>query len=95
MWPISDKQALAYVSENPEVRNRLTEREYAVWVAHRRDDPSLRLTYRAMATIYDITPGRVRQIDQKANRKIHAVMYRDERKCPHCAGRGWMPDATT
>ena len=68
----------------------LPERERVIFVARVAEAPPQFKTLRQLAEELGISPGRVRQIEARAVRKVRRLQNANARKCQHCDGRGWV-----
>jgi DNA-directed RNA polymerase sigma subunit (sigma70/sigma32) len=85
-----DDQVSRFVGQRPECLEALTDRERRILLARLPKDGKPSMTLERLAQEQGVTRERIRQIENRADRKIRRFMVRDLRRCQHCGGKGWI-----
>ena len=79
-----------FATERPESLDQLTDRERRIFIARNSSDEHQARTLKELSSEYRVSQERIRQLEMQALRKILYYRLRDERKCQHCNGAGWV-----
>lgn len=79
-----------YARDRPECLDILTPRERLIFVARHTECAFQAMSFDALGKEIGVSRECVRQLLELARAKLTLFRERDPRRCPHCAGKGWI-----